>query len=74
MNEKNNGSTKPMVPARKASAMVPARKEAPIRHPNMGSSAFNLLTNSVTNADSAKLQKASYLPGRLGGKVTPGFV
>ena len=42
--------------------VVPAKPSKP---------AFNLLKNKVSNADSAKLQKASKLPGRVsdGGPI-----
>jgi hypothetical protein len=45
--------------------------KAPITAVTPSLSPFNILTNKVTNADSAKLQKASGLPGRAadGGSI-----
>jgi len=69
--DKNN---KPMtsVVATKAPLKQTNRDLAPIAKPFASKSAFNMPTNSVTGASSAKLQKASLLGGRVnlsGGKA-----
>lgn len=56
--------------------VLPVNREAPVVRPVAGKSAFGknvLPTNSVSDADSARLQKANLLPGRLGSKMGKHF-
>lgn len=45
--------------------------KAPIVRPQPTKSPFNILTNKVTSAGSAALQKASKLPGRVSMESAP---
>lgn len=45
--------------------------KAPIIRPQPTKSPFNILTNKVTSAGSASLQKASKLPGRVSMESAP---
>lgn len=72
MNEKNGGSTKPLVKTYNERPIVTAYRESAMVKPAKVSP-FNILTNTVTKADSDRLQKAGSHPGRLGSGGRPPF-